>query len=144
VTEPKTQKTTNSVQAFVNTIEDERKRADSQLLIDLLRQVTGVEPVMWGESIIGFGEYHYRYASGREGNWPLTAFSPRKQNITIYLNYGFEEDVELMSKLGRYKTGKACLYIKNLTDIDTDVLRQVVARSIDKTKSLYSSQEQGG
>ncbi len=141
MTEPKTQKTEKSVQAFLNTIEDERKREDSQLLIDLLRQVTGDEPAMWGESIVGFGEYHYRYASGREGNWPLTAFSPRKQNFTIYLNYGFEEDVELMSRLGKYKTGKACLYIKSLKDINTDILRKIVSRSIEKTKSLYASKK---
>jgi hypothetical protein len=94
-----------------------------------MKQVTGEEPVLWGDSIIGFGNYHYCYESGREGDWFLTGFSPRVQNLTLYIMSGFDQYDELMSKLGKYKTGKACLYIKKIEDVDTDVLRELVRLS---------------
>ena len=109
--ELKTKKNTASVEAFLQAIADETKRKDSFAILEMMKQATGSEPVMWGESIIGFGDAHYRYASGREGDWFLTGFSPRKQNLTLYIMSGFDEHDQMMQKLGRYKTGKACLYI---------------------------------
>lgn len=92
---------------------------------------------MWGSSIVGFGSYHYRYESGREGDWMLTGFSPRKQALTLYMMGGFQRHDELMNKLGKYKTGKSCLYVKKLEDIDLDVLRQLVAESVDYMRQSY-------
>jgi hypothetical protein len=91
---------------------------------------------MWGESIVGFGTYHYRYASGREGDAPLTGFSPRKQNLTLYLAYGFDEHTDLLQNLGKFKTGKACLYLKRLADVDQTMLRSLIERSVEQTIRL--------
>ena len=127
----KTKPTDNDAVKFLNSVENEKKRQDSFKIMELMQEITGAEPVMWGPSIIGFGSYHYKYASGREGDWFLTGFSPRKQAITLYLNYGFAENEALVSKLGKYKTGKACLYVKKLEDIDLDVLRKLIKQSVD-------------
>jgi hypothetical protein len=129
--ELKTQKTEASVEAFLNTVEHERKRADSFEILDLMKEVTGEEPVMWGSSIIGFGSYHYKYASGRDADWFLTGFSPRKQSLTLYIMSGFDAYDGLLDKLGKYKTGKSCLYINKLEDVDMDVLRDLVKQSVN-------------
>jgi hypothetical protein len=130
--ENKTQRTTASVQAFLNTIEEPQKRQDAQRVMELMREVTGSEPEMWGDKIVGFGRAHYKYASGREGEWFHTGFSPRKQNLTLYLNYGFDGDEEQMARLGKHTTGKACLYIKRLSDVDLSVLRQLIAANVKR------------
>ena len=105
--------------------------------LDIMMEVTGEKPKMWGPSIVGFGSYHYVYASGREGDWPLTGFSPRKQALTLYIMAGFGHYDELMSRLGKHKTGKSCLYVKRLSDIDESVLRELIAASVDHMKSTY-------
>jgi hypothetical protein len=107
----------------------------------LLREVTGAEPRMWGEQIVGFSSYHYRYASGREGDWFLAGFSPRKQNLTLYLSYGFDQDGALLQHLGKYKVGKACLYIKRLSDIDRATLREIVQRSVEQATRANTSDD---
>ncbi len=127
--ENKTKANDKNVQAFLDCIDDDKKRQDSLALIDLMREATGAEPQMWGDSIVGFGSYHYKYASGREGDSPLAGFSPRKQALTLYILAGFDEYDGLMSKLGKYKTGKACLYLKKLEDVDIDTLKELVTRS---------------
>src|SRR5687768_9427387 len=109
--ENKTKATDADVYEFINNVPDERKRQDSLDLVELMREVTGEEPKMWGSSIVGFGSYHYKYASGREGDAALTGFSPRKQNLTLYITAGFEQYDDLMQKLGKHTTGKSCLYI---------------------------------
>jgi len=106
--ELKTKPTDQSPEAFLNGLAEENKRRDAFTILELMRKITRAEPKMWGASIVGFGEYHYKYASGREGDWPLVGFSPRKQDLTLYLMYGFEQHGDLMAKLGKYKTGKAC------------------------------------
>ena len=127
--ELKTKKNDKQVSAFLNSLEDAKKRQDCEALLRLMQEETGEPPAMWGESIVGFGEYHYRYASGREGDWFLTGFSPRKQNLTVYIMAGFEAYEALMKRLGKYKTGKSCLYIKRLEDVDPEVLRELVRQS---------------
>ncbi len=129
--ENKTQKTDAGVTDFLNKIPDEKKRQDSFALLELMRQVTGLEPQMWGESIVGFGDAHYKYASGREGDWFRVGFSPRKQNLALYIMEGFPKHQELLAKLGRHKTGVSCLYIKKLADIDLSVLRELLAQSVE-------------
>lgn len=129
--ELKTKKNDGDVEAFLNTIEPEKKRQDSFEILRLMEEVTGEEAKMWGESIIGFGSYHYTYASGREADWMLVGFSPRKQNLTLYIMSGFDEYENLLDKLGKHKTGKSCLYIKKIEDVDTDVLRQLVKESVE-------------
>lgn len=125
----KTAPTDGSVEQFLNGIEDERQRADAFELLHIFSEVTGEEPVMWGDSIVGFGQYHYRYASGREGDWLLTGFSPRKQALTLYIMAGFDRYDRLLKDLGRYKTGKSCLYVKRLDDVDLDTLKTLIAES---------------
>ena len=117
--ELKTKENEASVQKFINAVPDERKRQDCMTLLDFMEKATGKKPKMWGASMIGFGSYHYKYASGREGDWFLTGFSPRKQNLTLYIMSGFSTYPNLMEKLGKYKTGKSCLYVKTLDDIHT-------------------------
>jgi hypothetical protein len=129
--ELKTQKNDASVQEFLNAVPDERKRADSFAILDLMLEVTGEEPAMWGTSIIGFGSYRYKYASGREGEWFLVGFAPRKQNLTLYIMSGFEGHDSLLADLGKHKTGKACLYINKLSDVDLDILRELVQQSVE-------------
>ena len=129
--ELKTKRNDTSVEAFIEGIENEKKRQDSRNILELMQQVTGHAPKMWGDSIIGFGSYHYKYASGREGDWFLTGFSPRKQNLTLYIMSGFDQYDTLLEKLGKYSTGKSCLYIKKLEDVNLDVLRELVRISAE-------------
>lgn len=121
-----------SVTDFLDSVEDEQKRQDSYTLLETMQRLSGAEPIMWGSSIIGFGNYRYRYKSGREGDWFLTGFSPRKNALTLYLMGGLEQQAELLEKLGKYKRGKGCLYIKKLSEVDTDVLEEMIALGIRK------------
>ncbi len=127
----KTRANDQSVEAFLNQIENEKRRQDCVTLLKLMQEATASEPRMWGDSIIGFGSYHYKYESGREGDWFLAGFSPRKQNLTLYIMSGFERYDELMSKLGKFKTGKSCLYVNRLEDVDLETLRELVQQSVD-------------
>lgn len=132
--ELKTKENEGDVVAFLNGVADDRKRQDSFAVLALMQEVTQMEPKMWGASIVGFGQYHYKYESGREGDWFLTGFSPRKQNLTLYIMAGFDGYDELMAKLGKHKTGKSCLYINKLADVDTAVLRELVTQSVAHMK----------
>ena len=129
--ELKTKRNKGDVDTFLNSVSDKKKRQDSFTVLELMRQVTGEEPEMWGDSIVGFGSYHYKYASGREGDWFVTGFSPRKQNLTLYIMSGFDEYDQLLVKLGKHSTGKSCLYIKKIEDIDINVLEELVKRSVE-------------
>lgn len=128
-----------SVSAFIEGVEDEQKKADCHTLTGLMKEITGEEPVMWGPSIIGFGSYHYKYDSGRGGDMLLTGFSPRKQNLTLYIMSGFNRYEKLMRKLGKYKTGKSCLYIKRLSDIDMGVLTELIKDSFTHYNKKFNS-----
>lgn len=130
--ELKTKPTGASVADFITDVADPRRREECETIVRLMQEVTGQPPEMWGESIVGFGRYAYKYASGRTGEWMTTGFSPRKDNLTLYFMGGFDDLAELMGRLGKYKTGKGCLYVKRLSDIDQDVLRELVARSVAK------------
>ena len=138
MTELKTKPNEQSVEDFLKKVENPSKRNDSFEILKIMKEVTQQKPVMWGNSIVGFGSYHYKYASGREGDWPLTGFSPRKQNLTIYIMPGFEKYDDLLKNLGKFKTGKSCLYIKKLQDIDIDKLRELIIESVNYMKELYS------
>ncbi len=127
--ENKTKPTGQSVADFLASIEDEGKRADSHTIATLMQEVTGIEPKMWG-NIVGFGDLHYQYASGRQGDWFLTGFSPRKQNLTLYITGGFDQFPDLLEKLGKHSLGKSCLYIKKIADIDLPTLRTLIERSL--------------
>lgn len=133
--EIKTRENDHSVTDFLNNVVDENKRQDCFTILNLMREITGYEPKMWGDSIVGFGSYHYKYASGREGDMPLTGFSPRKQNLTVYILPGFERYTALMAKLGKYKTGKSCLYIKSVEDIDLQILSELVGLSVEELRN---------
>lgn len=123
--ELKTQKTDASVDDFIASVEDDQKREDSQTLVGLMAKITGEKPAMWGPSIVGFGTHDFKYESGREGTWMKIGFSPRKQNLTLYIMGGAEQD-KMLSKLGKHSTGKSCLYIKRLSDVDMDVLSKMI------------------
>jgi len=133
----KTIPTSQSVDEFIASIPDDQKRKDCIALQQLMIEITEEEPVMWGNSIVGFGEYHYKYDSGREGDMLMTGFSPRSQNISIYIISGFKRYEALMKTLGKHKTGKSCLYVKRLSDIDIDVLKDLIATSYEHTKNKY-------
>jgi hypothetical protein len=126
----KTRKTTASVYAFIAGIEDERRRADCKTLLDMMKKATGKAPAIWGSSIVGFDTYTYRYASGRTGDWPVAAFSPRKQSLTIYLMDLASSHKEDLKKLGKYKTAVSCLYIRKLEDVDLRVLQSMLNKSV--------------
>lgn len=130
MSELKTKPNRASVTKFLNSIEDPQKRADSKWLAKVMKEITGSSPKMWGDSIIGFGSYHYKYASGRQGDWFLAGFSPRKQALTLYIMGGSKRRPELLKKLGKHKTGKACLYIKKLDDVDKEVLKTIISESV--------------
>lgn len=129
--ELKTQKNDGDVHKFLEAVEDEKKREDCFKILEIMREATNSEPSMWGTSIIGFGSYDYTYASGRSGTFFLAGFSPRKQNLSLYIVSGFDNYGDLMSKLGKHKTGKSCLYIKRLSDIDEAVLKELVKQSAE-------------
>lgn len=124
--ELKTKMTDAPVDKFINGIKDKTQREESLVLLDLLKKTTAAEPKMWGSSIVGFGQYHYKSKSGREGDWFLTGFSPRKQNMTIYFCLGFEKIAPLLKILGKHKTGVGCLYIRHLADVDVKVLTEML------------------
>lgn len=133
----KTTPTNRSVKDFINEVDNETKRADSFRLIGIFTDLTGFEPKMWGPSIVGFGSYHYKYASGHEGDAPLTGFSPRKDALAIYLATDFNEKQELLQELGKHKTGAGCLYIKKLEDVKLPVLEKLITNSVAHIRKLY-------
>ena len=139
--EPKTKPTKASVKEFLNQIPDKERRDDCFAVAKLMEEITGDKPKMWGPSIVGFGTYHYKYASGHQGDWPITAFSPRKKDLTLYIMMGvFESQPELMEKLGKHSTGKSCLYIKRLSDIHIPTLKKLIKTSIKELKDYTASQ----
>ena len=135
----KTRPTRASVTAFVAAIEDREMRADAKKVAAMMRRATGKRARMWGPSIVGYGRYHYRYASGREGEFMITGFSPRRQALTVYIMPGFGHFAKLMSKLGKYKTGKSCLYIKRLADVDETVLERLIQDSVEYMRQHYDT-----
>lgn len=132
--ELKTQKNDASVEAYLNSVENKRRREDSFKVLELMKEVTGEEPKMWGTSIVGFGEYHYQYASGREGDWMLVGFAPRKQSLTLYIMSGFAAYDDLLDDLGKHKTGKSCLYINKLDDVNIATLKELIHQSVEHMK----------
>lgn len=137
--ELKTRPNRKSVLKFLDAVEHDTRREDARELLKLFRRVTGKGPVMGGDSIVGFGSYHYRQKSGQEADWPLTGFSPRKQNLTIYIMPGFATYGSLLTRLGKHKTAKSCLYINKLADIDTAVIEQPIAASVKDMQRLYTT-----
>ncbi len=135
MTEAKTARTEDDVVAFLDQIEPAAKRNDSLPLCHLMQEATGEAPALWSEHIVGFGSYRYRYASGGEGEWPLAGFSPRTRQLTLYDMDGIEHDPGLLARSGKYKTGKACLYVKRLDDVDLDVLRELIVRSVQRMRA---------
>lgn len=133
----KTKATGASVTAFLSAIDDNEKRRDCKRVAAMMRKATGNRAKMWGPSIVGFGRYHYKYASGREGDFMITGFSPRAQSLTLYIMPGFKQFEPLMKKLGKFKTGKSCLYIKRLSDVDESVLEQLINRSVRHMRQIY-------
>ena len=136
--ELKTKPTKVSVKKFLNSVKDEQMREDSFKVLEMMQKITSDEPKMWGPSIVGFGKYHYKYESGHEGDMCITGFSPRKNALTIYILPGFLKYDPLMKKLGKYKTGVSCLYIKKLKDIDMKVLKDLISESVKYMKQKYS------
>jgi len=137
--EPKTRRTGASVDEFINAISDEALREDCRTLVELMRRVTGFEPQMWGESIVGFGEYTLTYSSGREHEWPCLSFAPRKRELALYVIPDRVEDLEdLLQRLGTHRTTKSCLYVKRLSDIDLAVLEQIAATSLQQNPGCRS------
>jgi hypothetical protein len=132
--ENKTKPTKNSVMAFLNKIKDKQVRDDCFAILEMMQKVSNYEPVMWGSAIVGFGTYHYVYESGREGDMILIGFSPRKQNISIYLMGGLSKVEDELSKLGKHKTGRGCLYIKSLSDVNVQVLKKIFAKAFKEAQ----------
>ena len=135
--ENKTKLNDASVMDFLNGVEDEKRKADALVVLEMMKRLTKEAPKMWGTSLVGFGTYHYKSPSGREGDWFITGFSPRKQNLTLYIMNGFQRYDELMSQLGKYTTGKSCLYIKKLEDIDQGILEKLIVESVNYMKNKY-------
>jgi len=130
----KTQRNAGDVRAYLERVANQRRREDSLVVLDIMGEITGEAAEMWGSSIVGFGSYRYKYASGREGDWFLTGFAPRKQSLTLYIMPGFDRYESLMSRLGKYKTGKSCLYINKLDDVNLDVLKELIAASVERMR----------
>jgi Domain of unknown function (DU1801) len=139
--ELKTKRTQQSATDFLNAIPEEGKRRDAFAICAMMEAITGDRPAMWGSSIVGFGTYHYVYASGREGDWPVLGFSPRKESLTLYLSSGFKDYAALLEKLGKHKTAKACLYIKKLEDVDLGVLKELLRKSVQYMKERDRKQQ---
>ena len=137
MTELKTKPNDKNVIEFLDNVENPKRREDSFKILKLMREVTQEEPVMWGDSIVGFGSYHYKYASGREADWLAIGFSPRKQALTVYIMDSFEKYDELLKKLGKHKTGKSCLYINKLEDVNISVLKELIGESVKFVKENY-------
>lgn len=132
--ELKTKENDGSVDDYLNSVEDDQKREASFAVKELMEEITGEEARMWGTSIVGFGHYKYKYASGRDAEWMLVGFAPRKKNLTLYIMSGFDEYDDLLDNLGKHSTGKSCLYINKLEDVDLDVLRDLVDKSVQHMK----------
>ena len=135
--EPKTKESDASVEAFLATVEPESKRQDSFDLLDIFSEVTGEKATMWGDSIVGFGKYTMTYADGKKRNWAITGFSPRKQNITVYISDGFDEYQDLLAQLGKHSTSKVCIYFKRLADIDEATLRAIIKHSTAQMRADF-------
>ena len=141
MTELKTKPTGESVRDFLNNVSDEERRADCFAIAKIMEDITGEKPKMWGPSIVGFGTYHYKYASGREGDWPITSFSPRKKDLTLYIMMGFEKHADLMKQLGKHSVSKSCLYIKRLSDVDVPTLRKLIKTGIKELKEHTAAEK---
>ena len=137
--EQKTKPTNESVEDFLNRIPEAERREDCFAVAKMMEEITGEKPTMWGPSIVGFGSYSYKYASGHEGDWPIAAFSPRKKDLTVYLMMGFEKHTELMEKLGKHSHSKSCLYIKRLSDIHQPTLKKLIKASLKQLQEYISS-----
>lgn len=135
--EPKTKATGASVEDFINAVKDENVREDCWAVVKLMQDVTKAEPKMWGASIVGFGVYTYKYASGKTGDWPLIGFSPRKQNLTLYVMAGFDGYDDLMEKLGNFSCGKSCIYVKRLSDLHLPTLKKLITASVKHLRKTY-------
>ena len=135
--EIKTQRNQRSVDAFLQSIPDEQKRKDAFTIVDIMRKAARAEPEMWGTNIVGFGTSRIHYANGREADWFLTGFSPRKQNLTLYIMGGFEQHGELLKSLGKHKTAKSCLYINRLDDVNLPILRKLIKQSVQSMKKTH-------
>ena len=133
----KTQPNKQSVAAFLNSIENGQRRKDAKVVLKLMKEVTGEKPLMWGPAIVGFGSYHYKYASGREGDFLIVGLSPRKANLTVYIMPGYQDYSDLTDKLGKHKLGKSCLYIRKLEDIHIPTLKRLIKRGYTDTKKKY-------
>ncbi|HXQ73653.1 MAG TPA: DUF1801 domain-containing protein [Pyrinomonadaceae bacterium] len=138
--EAKTKPTKASVTQFLNKIPDAARREDCFAIAKMMEEITGSKPVMWGPSIVGFGTFSYKYASGHKGDWPVAAFSPRKQDLTLYLTIGFEKYEELLGQLGKHRKSKACLYIKRLSDVHVPTLKKLIKQSVKDLKAYTTSQ----
>lgn len=135
----KTKKNNSSIEAFIGSIDSQAKQEDAKVLLGIFKKVTGKKATMWGDRIIGFGEYHYKYASGREGDWPLTGFSTAKTKHSIYIMNGFKEYEDLLKKLGKHKHSVSCLYVNKLADIDLKVLEEIIKKSFADMKKAYQA-----
>jgi hypothetical protein len=138
--ELKTKLTNEKVEDFLNRVSDPQRREDCFTIAKIMQEITGHAPKMWGPSIVGFGTYHYKYASGREGDWPVTGFSPRKKDLTLYIMMGFEQHDELMKRLGKHTAAKSCLYIKRLSDIHVPTLKKLIKTSVKQLRDYTKSQ----
>jgi hypothetical protein len=139
MSENKTKATGASVEDFLENVPDEQRRADCRRVCEIMRKAAGAEPKLWGASMVGFGSYHYRYESGREGDWFITGFSPRKNDLTLYIMAGFTRYPDLMARLGKHRTGKSCLYLRKLSDVDLDVLTELVTESVKHVRATYDT-----
>ena len=140
MTELKTRPTDADVEAFLESVADERRRADARTVCEMMHRITRREPTLWGSSIIGFGTYSYQYASGKTGDWPLTGVSPRKQALTLYVMSGFTEYDSLLARLGAHRTGRSCLYIRNLAKVDQKVLARLIRKSVAHLRKTWPTQ----
>lgn len=137
--ELKTKPQKQTVAAFLKTLDNDARRKDAKIIDKMMQAITGCKGVVWGTSIVGYDSYHYVYASGREADWMITGFSPRKANLVLYIMSGFAQYEELMAKLGRYKTGKACLYINSLDQVDLKVLEKLITASVKMMRKKYAA-----
>lgn len=137
----KTVTSNRSVDDFLDSVDDPQRREDARAVCEMMRELTGEAATMWGTSIVGFGRYHYRYDSGREGDFMCVGFSPRKQNLSLYIMPGFEGQADLLERLGKHRTGKSCLYINRLSDVDESVLKSLILTSYQTMQSRYNCQD---
>jgi hypothetical protein len=137
VRQNKTVQTNASVEGFIASIAHPKRQQDAEGLVDLFTKTTGFAPKMWGDSIVGFGQYHYRYATGREGDFLATGFSPRKSNLSIYIMPGYGDFYDILKNLGKHKLGKSCLYVNKLADIDLDILAKLIAAGIERLDQIW-------